>query len=294
MVSRIDAIVTLLNKQHPPLGTDLIALNIELSSLHSKAVTMQVTLDEMEGITKPPLMGLEDFDMFTGNESYIPLEDAALPPESAPVWPDDNYKHFAKKAAALIPPFTSKVPLESLLMEMEQPTNLKILLPCPLEIYTTNELFVSKNSNEVSMWHNQYADPLEPFKCWTKDVFATVYSRLGYHFLFACVTHLGPQSGDSKLPALWNKLSQRWGVSVTFTTIQPHQDWMLYTVPSSDSLVPDGLAKEIIDTSLMRLVDGHTSYIVHHISPASQIRDLEFTVCNSSSNADATFQQLKK
>jgi len=192
------------------------------------------------------------------------------------------------------PPPVGKVPLESLLTQMDEPANLKIMLPRPLELYSVEELKRAKKDRSASDWLNRHADPVEPFKCWSTDEFTRVYNGPGFHFLFARVAQIGAQSRDAKLPALQKMLSTRWETPVKFETIPPRQDWMLCTVPSSDGTTPDGKAAEILTTSLIRITEGNASYVVRHLTPPSVVRDLEFTVPSTGATNDGIYAQLKK
>ena len=71
--------------------------------------------------------------------------------------------------------------------------------------------------------------------------------------------------------------------------MDPRQDWMWCTIPDVS-----GPRKEILTTTLMRLSDGNTSYIVWHFSQPSLTRDLTFTVKGQSGDADAVYTQLCK
>jgi len=253
----------------------------------------------MELATEPPLTVLDKAMVFRDGRSYIPVgsnapESPARPDPVMKEWKESNYKKFSERTLMLFPPVTRKTPLESLLLKMEEPANSKIMLPWPLELYLINELRRAKKDRSTSDWLNQYADLLEPLKCWSIEDFTQVYSNPDYHFLIARVAHMGPQSQDAKLPVLKSMLSSRWNVQVMFETIPPRQDWMLCTIPSADGARPEGLAAEILNTCMICLVEGNAPYVIWHLAPPSVIRDLEFTVPNLGTNDDGVFAQLKK
>jgi len=298
IVAHIDAIHTTLNNSHPPLDFNPVALNKELGELHPQAAVLERSLNELETTTEPPLTVIDEVMTFWDGQLYIPVTDVPSNPDRlaslSEDWKETNYKRFNERTALFFPPVTQKFPLEVLLMQMEQPASSKLLLPCPLELYSVDELKKAKKDHTASDWLNRFADPVEPLKCWSVEEFQKVYSSPGFHFLIARVAHMGPQSRDAKLPALRGMLSARWDMKVVFETIPPQQDWMLCTIPSKDGLVPDSKSTEILNTSLICMVEGNTSYIVRHIAPTSVVRDLEFTITNSSTNDKQVFNQLKK
>jgi len=246
-VKRIDAILALLADPFPPPGTDPAALKAELAALRPCADALEKTLDGMEVTTEPPLTVLDEALEYHGARPYIPAENTPAdprPPPNPDSWKESNYERFAERTALCFPPPIGKVPLESLLTQMDEPANSKIMLPRPLELYSTDELKCTKKDRTASDWLNRHADPIEPFKCWSTDEFSQVYNGPGFHFLFARVAQIGAQSRDAKLPALQKMLAARWETQVKFETIPPRQDWMLCTVPSSDGLTPDRRASD--------------------------------------------------
>ena len=296
-VKRIDTILATLADPFPPPGTDPAALKAELGSLRPRADALEKALDRMETATEPPLTVLDEALEYQGARPYIPAGDAPADPRPLPnpdSWKESNYKRFAERTVLCFPPPVGKVPLESLLTQMDEPANLKIMLPRPLELYSVEELKRAKKDWSASDWLNRHADPIEPFKCWSTDEFTRVYNSPGFHFLFARVAQIGAQSWDAKLPALQKMLSARWETPVKFETIPPCQDWMLCTIPSSDGVTPDGKAAEILTTSLIRITEGNASYVVRHLTPPSVVRDLEFTVPSTGATNDGIFTQLKK
>jgi len=69
---------------------------------------------------------------------------------------------------------------------------------------------------------------------------------------------------------------------------------MLCTIPSDDRTTPSSKAAEILATSLIRITEGNTSYMVWHLTPPSVVRDLEFMVPSTGATNDGVFSQLKK
>lgn len=170
---------------------------------------------------------------------------------------------------------------------MDEPVNSKLFLPCPLEIYTAEEL--QSINKAPSIWYNCYKDPIEPAKSWSKEVFTQVYSKPGFHFMIARTAQIGPQSRDPKLLSLQSKLSSRWSCQVDLTTMDPCQDWMLCTIP--DTLGPQA---EVLSAALIRLSNSNASYIVCHFGPLSCLHELKFTVKGSNTNANNIYNQLWK
>ena len=148
------------------------------------------SLDEQDNT--PP--GLDaDVDNPAPVLAPAPLGDAPsdppldAPPPCAPApWMENNYENFYGHTELLFPVLTGKVPLEDLLITMDDPINSKILLPCSLEIYMVAELKSATPSN-VCPWLNRYEDPLEPLKSWSRDTFTRVYNRDSFFFLLARV-----------------------------------------------------------------------------------------------------------
>jgi len=209
-VKQIDTILTALADPFPPPGTDPAALKKELETLRPRADALEKTLDGMEVATKPPLMVLDEALVYQGVCPYIPAGDTPAdpcPPPNPDTWKESNYERFAERTVLCFLPPVGKVPLESLLTQMDKPANSKIMLPRPLELYSIEELKHAKKDRSASDWLNQHANPVEPFKCWSTDEFARVYNSPGYHFLFARVAQIGAQSRDVKLPALQKMLS---------------------------------------------------------------------------------------
>ena len=65
------------------------------------------------------------------------------------------------------------------------------------------------------------------------------------------------QQFDKKLPVLENALSKRWNCRVILETMAPRQDFMICTVPSDSPA-----EKEILNTTLIRLLEGNATYVV--------------------------------
>ena len=201
---------------------------------------------------------------------------------------EDNYEHFKERTAPLFKAPTGKIPLADLHIEMETSPDSKILLPQPLELYTKDKINHARPKGRAP-WFNWFDDPMEPVKCWSKEVFDKVYEKPGFHFMLTCVAQMGPQVRDPKLATLHSKLSARWDCQVEFSAMDPRQDWMWCTIPDISS--PQ---KEILTTALMRLSDGNASYIICHFSQPSLTRDLTFNVKGQSGDANAVYTQLRK
>jgi len=219
-VARIDELDRMLDDKLPPLGFDATAVNKELNELRAVAMALERSLNELEMATEPPLAVMGGTDIFCNGRPFIPVDESPNIPTSID-WKETNYEKFQEKSMALFPPVTHKFPLKSLLHSMDLPANSKLLLPCPLELYSLEDLKQAKVDHTTCDWLNHFADPIEPFKCWLKEEFSRVYSNPGFHFLITRVAHMGPQSRDSKLPALRSMLSSRWEVRVSFETIPP-------------------------------------------------------------------------
>ena len=122
-----------------------------------------------------------------------PTNSAPPPPPRAPApWTEGNYENFYRCTKPLFPVVTGKIPLEDLLVTMDDPIDSKILLPHSLEIYTVAKL-KSATPSSVRPWLNCYKDPLKPLKSWSRDTFKHVYGREGFFFLMACVAQRDAQ-----------------------------------------------------------------------------------------------------
>ena len=98
------------------------------------------SLDEQD-ITPPG--SVADEDEAAPIVAPAPLGEAPTntPPPRVPApWTENNYENFYSWTEPLFPPITGKIPLEDLLVTMEDPIDSKILLPCSLEVYTVAEL----------------------------------------------------------------------------------------------------------------------------------------------------------
>ena len=241
---------------------------------------LDAKVDLLEHATEPP--ATEAGDPFANQEDYVPVPGVPTNP-----WPESNYKNFKSHRATLITPVTGKIPLSELFIVMDEPINSKLFLPRPLEIYSAEELKEVNKSKFI--WRHHFEDPLELAKSWSQDAFSQVYSKPGFHFMIARTAQIGQMSCDPKLPSLQSKLSSRWSCPVDFATMEPHQDWMLCTIPNCI-----GPRAEILSATIIRLLDGNASYIVWHFSPPSCIRELEITVKGSNADASQIFNQLKK
>ena len=227
-----------------------------------------------------------------------PLSDAPsdppldVPPPRAPApWTESNYENFYGCTEPLFPVLTGKVPLEDLLITMDDPIDSKILLPRSLEIYMVAELKSATPSN-VRPWLNRYEDPLEPLKSWSRDTFTRVYNRDGFFFLMARVAQRDAQWRDKKLDKLRAALSSCWQLDLTIERIPPCHDWMLCSIPS----VPKegDPSYELLSAALIRLSEGNASYVVRHITPISTVRELDVHIKGSITDPNSVYHQLKK
>jgi len=219
-------------------------------------------------------------------------EDA--PPEKAPhpmakdLWPESNYQDYTTRVAPLFPTPEGKVPLDSLLIKMDEPVDSKLYLPHPLELYTTEELskVVPKG---MARWNNRYEDLLEPAKSWTWEEFSEIYNKPGFHFMIARVAQVGPQCKDPKLSTLRSKLVARWRCLVALQKMDPRQDWMLCTVPSNSDR-----EKAALKYDLIRLSEGNVVYVICRFALAGRARDLEWVVKGSLADDNAIYTQMRK
>ena len=268
--------------RNPTPSIDVAATQLKISALRSRVVSLESELEKLEA-TEPPASVVGD--AFASGDPYIPLEDTTI--ETAP-WPFANWENYLPGTAELFPAPTGKPPLDALITPMDNPQSSKLLLPRPLELYSLDDLRqASPRSSQP--WLNRYEDPLEPCKSWSQDLFTSIYSRPGFHFMFARVARSGPQSTDPKLHTLRSMLITRWKTDVTFESMDPRQDWMMCTIPSVE-----GTANEILSTALMRLASGNASYVVRHFGPITRSRDLDLSIKGSSHTGDAVYDMLRK
>src|ERR1700679_31455 len=99
------------------------------------------------------------------------------------------------------------------------------------------------------------------------------------------------QQFDKKLPVLEGTLSKRWNCRVILETMAPCQDFMLCTVPSNSPA-----EKEILDTVLIRLLEGNATYVVRHFGPLGKMRDLDISIKGAGPGAsvEGTFSSIRK
>ena len=221
-----------------------------------------------------------------------PTDPAPPPPPHAPApWTEGNYENFYRRTEPLFPVVTGKIPLEDLLITMDDPIDSKILLPCSLEIYTVAEL-KSATPSSVRPWLNRYEDPLKPLKSWSRDTFTRVYSRDGFFFLMARMAQRNAQWRDKKLEKLRSALSAHWNTDITIERIPPRHDWMLCSIPTVP--VEGSPAYELLSAALIRLSEGNVSYVIRHITPLSTVRELDVHIKGSIADPNSVFHQLKK
>lgn len=245
---------------------------------------------EMEAIIKklspeepPPT---EMADEAANNSSFVPVNDA--PAVQVRPWEEGNNHNFLARTSELFTQPSGKIPLDDLAFQMEAPVTSKLLMPRALELYSVEEL-KKATARGARVWLNRYEDPCEPVKPWSWETMSEIYNKPGFRFLLARVAQIGPQLQDRKLATLRAKLSERWGLSVTFETIDPRLDWMLGTVPDIE-----GPAKEILNTALIRLYDGNASYVVRHFGPITRYRELDVEVKGTFNAPDQVYNRLKK
>ena len=217
------------------------------------------SLDEQD--IAPPGSAIDE-DEAAPIAAPAPLGEApadAPPPRTPAPWTETNYENFYGRTEPLFPLVTGKIPLEDLLITMDDPIDSKILLPCSLEVYTVAEL-KSATPNNVRLWLNHYEDPLEPLKSWSRDTFTQVYSRDGFFFLMARVAQRDAQWRDKKLDKLRSALSSRWQQEVTVEHIPPRHDWMLCSIPSIPKEGDPSF--ELLSATLIRMSEGNASYVI--------------------------------
>jgi len=249
-------------------------------------------VDMLDGEANPADTEMGD-DPIADGASFVDVAEEAPPekahrPSAKELWPETNYQDYATRVASLFPMPEGKVPLDSLYVKMDEPVDLKLYLPRPLELYTVEELskVVPKG---MSRWNNRYEDPMEPAKSWTWDEFSEVYNAPGFHFMIARVAQVGPQFKDPKLSTLQSKLATRWKCSVALQKMDPRQDWMLCTVPSNSEGEKDTLKYDLIQLS-----EGNVVYVIRRFAPAGRARDLEWVVKGSLADDDTIYTQMRK
>ena len=266
----------------PAPSVNVPATQNEISTLRNRIASLESELERLEAV-EPPASDVGD--AFASGDPYIPLEDTTV--ATAP-WPHANWENYLPSTENLFPPPTGKPPLNELFTPMDNPQSSKLLLPRPLELYSLDDLRPAFPRSSQP-WFNRYEDPLEPCKSWSQDLFTRIYSKPGFHFMFARVARSGPQSTDPKLHTLRSMLITRWKTDVTFESMDPRQDWMMCTIPSVE-----GLANEILSTALMRLASGNATYVVRHFGPITRSRDLDISIKGSSHTGDAVYDMLRK
>ena len=283
-----------------PLSPDLAA---DLEAAREAVQTLSREVESMEDADVPP----------PGSDAGDGDKDAPLPAAPAPLdpsdpqppapaeaqptkrvplpWNESNYKNFYSRSADAFPSVSGKFDISDLLITIDAPLDSKILLPGPLELYSTKELKEATGKG-IRQWLNRYEDPLEPLKCHSTDAFKTLYSQPGFRFLIARVAQRDAQWKDKKMDKLRAALSSRWKTPVTFEKIAPRHDWLLCTIPEVPSA--DDPVNEIFSTALIRLSDGNACYVVRHLAPMSTLRDVEVTIKGSLADPISVYHQLTK
>jgi len=265
------------------------ASSYELSRLIQE---QEKVVDMLDGGANPEDTDMGD-DPIADGASFVEVPDDARPektprPSAKELWPETNYQDYAARVTPLFPAPTGKVPLDDLLIKMEEPVDSKLYLPRPLEMYTAEELekVVPKG---LPRWNNRYEDPMEPAKSWTWEEFSEIYNKPGFHFMMARVAQVGPQHKDPKLGTLRSKLAARWRCTVTLQKMDPRQDWMLCTVPSGSEGEKDALKYDLI-----RLSEGNAVYVIRRFATAGRARDLEWVVKGSLADDNTIYTQMRK
>ena len=278
--------------EHPTPGFDVEGARAWSKELADRIRDQEKVVDMLDGSTNPEETDMGD-DPIADNTSFVKIaEEVPTPKAPRPLanelWPETNYQNYAARVADLYPAPEGKVPLENLLVKMEEPVDSKLHLPRPLELYTADEL-VKVVPKGLPRWNNRYEDPMEPAKCWTWEEFSQIYNEPGYHFMLARVAQVGPQCKDPKLSTLHSKLATQWWCAVTIQKMDPRQDWMLCTVPS-------GLEgeKDAMKYDLMRLSEGNVVYVIRRFAVAGRARDLEWTIRGSLADDNAIYFQMRK
>ena len=271
--------------------------DVDQARAWSKELTARIqeqekVVDMLDGGANPDETDMGD-DPIADNASFVEVPADAQPektprPSANELWPESNYQDYAARVGPLFPAPAEKVPLESLLVKMEEPVDSKLYLPRPLELYTTEELgkVVPKG---LPRWNNRYEDPMEPAKSWTWEEFSDVYNKPGFHFMIARVAQVGPQCKDPKLNTLRSKLAARWRCNVTLQKMDPRQDWMLCTVPTGSDAEKDALKYDLI-----RLSEGNAVYVIRRFAAPGRARDLEWVVKGSLADDDSIYFQMRK
>ena len=278
--------------ESPAPGFDVAQAKSWSAELTKQIQEQEKVVDMLDGGMNPEETDMGD-DPIADNASFMETPDDA-PPEKAPrqsakeLWPETNYQDYAARVSPLFPAPTGKVPLENLLIKMEEPVDSKLYLPRLLEMYTAEELekVVPKG---LPRWNNRYEDPMEPAKSWTWEEFSEIYNRPGFHFMIARVAQVGPQHKDPKLGVLRSKLAARWRCAVALQKMDPRQDWMLCTVPSDSEGERDALKYNLIWLS-----EGNAVYVIRRFATAGRARDLEWVVRGSLADDNTIYTQMRK
>ena len=246
---------------------------------------------EMEKIIKSlsaeePPQSEAPTDAAANGSSFIPVDNT--PAVVVRPWDEGNNHNFLARTSELFTLPSRKIPLANLTFDMEAPVTSKLLMPRALELYSVEEL-KKATARGARVWLNRYEDPCEPVKLWSWETMDSVYNKPGFRFLLARVAQIGPQLQDRKLATLRAKLSERWGLAITFKTIDPRLNWMISTIPDIE-----GPAKEILNTALIRLYDGNACYVVRHFGPITRYRELNVEIKGSFNAPDQVYNRLKK
>ncbi len=267
-------------------GADLERIDAKIEVARYNARALEVIVEEKE----KEAQAADGADEIADNTDFVPL-DEPVASSNVRSWPEDNYEDFATKRAtvsdSMVP--ISKLPSASLFVKQKTPAGSKTLMPRPLELFTAAEIDDITPKSIKSRWCNFYEDPIEPAKCWTQEEFQVLYEKPGFHFMIARVAQVRAQFRDSKLSSLKSKLAERWKMDVQLQRMHPRMDWMMATIPA----ITDA-SKEILLTSLIRLQEGNTVYVVQHFAAPAKIRELEITIANTITEPGSLFHKLKK
>ena len=189
----------------PAPSVDIPATQSKINALRERIISLESELENLEA-SEPPASAAGN--AFASGDPYIPLEDTNVEP--AP-WPYANWENYLPSTVDLFPTPTGKPPLDALITPMDNLQSSKLLLPRPLELYSLEDLRPAFPRSSHP-WFNRYEDPLEPCKSWSQTLFTNIYSKPGFHFMFARVARSGPQSTDPKLHTLRSMLITRWNI----------------------------------------------------------------------------------
>lgn len=149
----------------------------ELRVLCQKALIAKTAVDTMLEEQNPPTEAGDD--QFTHGDDFIPVVDVPNPPVRP--WTEGNYSNFEDHTNPLFLKKTGKTPLADLEHTPAPLAANKLLLPCALELYTTDELR-DATAKGAEPWRNRYKDPCKPIKCWSWATYSAIDTKPGFCF----------------------------------------------------------------------------------------------------------------